>query len=574
MSIRIPLLAAWVVLLPFHSVAQDAVTAGEVRTPHPTLENIAVEWIVSGDDDLDSTVTVRYRKEGSAQWIEALPLFRVPAGSNEGFSWENKHAGSILDLDPDTAYEIELGLHDPDGGAEQRVVSVRTRRIPAPAPDGTLVPVTPQSFAAAAAGAGPGDILVLGAGNYDGFTITVDGTGQEPVVIRAQNPGEAVVDGDVRADGRSHVHFDGLVVNGKIKFNNAVGIVVRWCRVNTPDDGIVSMAEGVEHAYIADNVVLGPTAWSNDAAGANGDNLGEGIVLTGPGNVIEHNRVAGFRDAISTMEDTGARDQQSVDILDNDIEVGADDAIEADFTMGNCRVMRNRISNSFVGLSSQPGLGGPTYFVRNVMYNIVYSPFKLHRGSVGDVALHNTVVKCGDAFAVYTGETWSRAWFRNNLFIGGEGGGTYGGYSNGTGRVAFLEAADASCSFDHDGYGSIGTGTFEGRIGAQGFQSLAEMRADTTEAHAVQVGMDVFDAQVEFPASGPFPARPVPDLRLAPGCAAVDQGTPLAGVNQDFTGAAPDLGAYEQGQELPHYGPRPRDQVPPAAPANLSVTLP
>lgn len=33
----------------------------------------------------------------------------------------------------------------------------------------------------------------------------------------------------------------------------------------------------------------------------------------------------------------------------------ADDAIEADFTMGNCRVLRNRISNSFMGISSQPG---------------------------------------------------------------------------------------------------------------------------------------------------------------------------------------------------------------------------
>ena len=37
--------------------------------------------------------------------------------------------------------------------------------------------------------------------------------------------------------------------------------------------------------------------------GANGKNIGEGIEMTGPGNVIEFNRVTGFRDCISTMED-------------------------------------------------------------------------------------------------------------------------------------------------------------------------------------------------------------------------------------------------------------------------------
>ena len=46
------------------------------------------------------------------------------------------------------------------------------------------------------------------------------------------------------------------------------------------------------------------------------------------------------------------------------------------------------------------------------------------------------------------------------------------------------------------------------------------------------------------------------DLRLASGCAAVDAGLALPNVNDGFGGAAPDLGAYESGQSLPHYGPR------------------
>jgi hypothetical protein len=257
------------------------------------------------------------------------------------------------------------------------------------------------------------------------------------------------------------------------------------------------------------------------------------------------------------MEGDAAHNQVSIDIMYNDIEVGVDDAIEADFTMGNTRVMYNRITNSFVGLSSQPSLGGPAYFIRNVMYNVVHTPFKLHRNSVGDVALHNTVVKCGDAFPVFTDATWYRAFFRNNLFIGGTGGGDYGGYPSGSGRVAHLPAADSSCHFDYDGFGSIGTGVFEGRIGSTSFSSLAGMQSSTSEAHAREVDLSVFANTIPFLDSGPFPERPIPDLRLAAGTEAIDGGVAIANVNDGFTGSAPDLGAYELGATLPHYGPRP-----------------
>jgi hypothetical protein len=44
---------------------------------------------------------------------------------------------------------------------------------------------------------------------------------------------------------------------------------------------------------------------------------------------------------------------------------------------------------------------------------------------------------------------------------------------------------------------------------------------------------------------------------LRPRSRAVDAGTVLAGITDGFAGRAPDLGAYEQGAESPHYGPRP-----------------
>ncbi len=535
--------------------AQTATTAGAASAPYPTLENLSLEWLVSGDSNANGTVAVRYRKQGSTTWLDAQPLMRVPAGSGEGHSWQNRHAGSIFGLSPATSYEVELTLADADGGNATQTLTATTRAVPAAAAGATIKNVTSASFDGAAAAAQPGDVLLLADGSYSGFTFTSDGTAAAPIVIRAENAGKAVFAGDVRLDGRKYVYLEGLTINGKIKFNDSESLAVTGCTINTPDHGIQALGPGTKNTVICDNVINGPTTWASGTVGANGNNLGEGVELTGPGNVICYNRVVGFRDCISTLEDSNAVNQVSIDIYGNDLDICADDAIEADFTMGNVRVYRNLAANSFVGMSSQPSLGGPAYFIRNVMFNIIYSPFKLHRGSSGDVGLHNTVVKSGDAFAVFASVPWSRAVFRNNLFIGGTGGGNYGGYSNGTGRVLHLPAATSDCSFDYDGLGSIGTNKFSGDIADVNFSSLAELKSLTSQKNAVQVDLSVFTASVTFP-ENPFPGVPAPDLRLKPGSAAVDKGVALANVNDGFAGSAPDLGAYESGATVPIYGPR------------------
>jgi hypothetical protein len=540
----------------------DATLPGEVTTPYPTLLNLAVEWQVEGDDNRNGVVTVRYRTVGQPEWRAALPLRHVPAGQSRppatSFTWKQRHAGSIFDLRPDTDYEIHLQLVDPDGGSAERTVRARTRPVPRAAASAKVTQVTPQSFAEAAAAARPGDILLLEAGAYGALTPSRDGAPGQPIVIRGA--GGATCE-SVSLRGRKHVHVEGLTVKEKtrgyagVDLNGAEECVVRRCHIEAVFGVRASRPPGARNCYVADNVIQGITPWTSEAMGASGKNIGEGIELTGPGNVICFNRVSGFRDCISTMESKAAANQVCIDIYNNDIFFGADDAIEADYCMGNCRIMRNRITNCFVGVSSQPGLGGPTYFIRNVMYNLTYVPYKLHNGSQGDVVLHNTVVKTGDGAVCFTPARWSHALFHNNLAIGGSGGGRFGAYSNGTGLAANFRAADATCHFDYNGYGTVGT-PFRGNIGGKTFDSLASLRANTSEKHAVQVGLDVFAAKVPFPNPG-LDKWPVPDLRLQADSAAVDAGVVLPNVNDGYAGKAPDLGAYEVGQELPVYGPRP-----------------
>jgi len=43
---------------------------------------------------------------------------------------------------------------------------------------------------------------------------------------------------------------------------------------------------------------------------------------------------------------------------------------------------------------------------------------------------------------------------------------------------------------------------------------------------------------------------------------AIDAGVAIPNVTDGFVGKAPDLGAYEYGVPLPHYGPRPTVAAP------------
>ncbi len=530
--------------------AANTTIPGAVTTPYPTITNLSVEWAIDGDDNLNGVVLVKYRAKGERPWHDGMPLRRVPAGESRGttpiFRWVNKHSGSVFDVKPDTDYEIQLTLEDPDGGGEVRTALVRTRPVPQAARNARQRKVTPETITGPAT---PGDVLVLAPGNYGAFTATTDGEPNRPIVYRSAD-GRAIFD-SVSMENRKHVYLEGVTIRNEkgtaVNLRGCVGCVVRRTHIKATYGVRASAAPGCTNCYVADNVIEGITPWINEAMGANGKNIGEGIQLTGPGNVIEFNRVSGFRDAISTMEDQGVHEQLSIDILNNDISVGADDAIEADFCFHNCRVMRNRITNSFVGLSSQPGLGGPTYFIRNVMYNLTYVPFKLHRGSMGDVILHNTTVKGGDGMVCFSNEPFDFAYVRNNLSIGGPpGAARYGGYSGGVGMAANIRAHGPHSSFDYDAVGTWQT-TPTARIG--------QLDLFVVEPHAVRVDMSVFD-NVEFPTPA-IPERKAADLRPKPRSAVVDAALRIANINDGARGRGPDIGAYESGQKLPEYGPRP-----------------
>ncbi len=516
------------ICLGLTSIAQNHTIPGEVVSPYPTLQNLAFEWYIEGDDNQNGIVAVQFREKGTDIWRLGMPLRRVRAGSNIGFTWKNKHSGSIFNLNPDTIYEIKLNLNDPDGGASEKRLEVRTRPVPIIDDQAEIIEIPP--------------------GDYDTLK-TKSGTKDHPVVYRCTKGDARYKYIDLKNNEWVFIHnlyVSNLSKNGiGIQLNGARNCMVSGCTIEAVY-GIVAYLPGAINCYISDNVITGISEWTAEAMGAHGKNIGEGIEMTGPGNVICFNKVIGFRDCISTMEDKHVYDQTCIDIYNNDIYSGADDGIEADFCTSNCRIYNNRLTNCYVGLSSQPGLGGPTYFIRNAMYNIVHAAFKLKRFSKGDVVLHNTVVKVGTGLG--GNAPMDYAYFRNNLAIGGPTGGVnWGDYGAGNPYAADIIEPGKYSSFDYDAVGLYEM-PWVAIIGGEPFSEI--------EKHGVEhIRLEETFKNVPFP-NPPVPERDVPVLMPLSESKVIDAGMHIPNVNDNYIGNAPDCGAYEVGQKIPHYGPR------------------
>ncbi len=569
---------------PAASTAANASVPGEPQVEPATFHSLGVRWPVRGDANANAWVAVHYRRSGDAEWKMALPLFRT---NPETVSAENRvpggwlFAGSIVDVMSDTEYQVALTLKDPDGGDDQRILSMRTGTEPREPAGMRLRHVVPASAARAGAGAGttddpfsglkvaqaaaePGDLFLLHAGVYAEGTWTIDrhGTAERPIIYRGAGDGQAILDGGggerlVSANNVRHVWFEELTFrNARFLFVGHSGshFVIRRSRLEVVGTGITAINGGYEESrgfVITDNVFQGPTSWPR----SKGIEDINGIIITGAGHVVAYNRMSNLGDGIH-----GSRHGRlsASDIHNNDIEASTDDGIEADESDTNVRVFRNRITNAYSGISAQPANGGPLYLFRNAIYNVVYSPFKLHNDTSGILIFHNTSVKTGIPFHIDpAGETVNEVVTRNNLFIGTTGPGLLS-----TGRMI-------RCDFDSDGYGWFaGSSSIQLLLGgfAQWNKEVYSSVDAAKRSGALyrQRGAILLSAKGNF-ASGleapgnlgiRYPAAQN-DLRLLPSSRAVDAGVVLPNFNDAFAGAAPDLGCCELGQPLPHYGPRP-----------------
>jgi hypothetical protein len=554
-----------------------AAPIGEPVLERPTLRSLGAYWIIRGDDNKNAAMRVDYRAEGETDWRQGPPMFRVEKGRHkskeEGSllkvpddAW--LFAGSIVLLKPDTAYELKLTLTDPDGGEASKTLSSHTRAEPI-ASNGNIRHVIPgdgggkgtaddpfKGIGAADKNAKPGDILLLHAGTYDGpVKLRRSGEASKPIVWRGANDGEAIIDGQSKQSERpergveaSNLHdiwFENVTIrNAKygIVCNESARLVMRRCHIHDVDFGLSTTkndTDAVMDYFISDNLIEGPSVWPR----SKGIEDARGIQITGAGHDICFNRIRGFADAIDTMPSPRC---EAIDNHNNDISEMTDDGCEMDYSQRNTRCFENRFTNVFQGISVQPVYGGPVYIFRNVLYNVGLEPFKMHNSPSGALMIHNTVVKKGMPLMVFTRAPISNCYYRNNLFVGTAD--TYA-FQNQTSAV--------DCDYDYDGFAGGPFASFL-KWNEVKYATLRDVHEKAPiEHHAIQLDSDgLFASGALPPADEKKQVASAPDLRLATGTPAIDAGEKLPGFNDGFSGAAPDLGAYELGAELPHYGPR------------------
>ena len=432
---------------------------------------------------------------------------------------------------------------------------------------------------------------------WDGtFYLTQDGTAERPIAIKAAGDGEVIFDGDgnnvlFNVMGADYTYFEGITFRntnlaieaGQKSIAGTVGLTVKHSKFDQVGVVIHSDWSGSKNFYIADNVMNGrndPTyligwfniwPWNQVEGQLEKQRMKSyyAVSIYGSGHVVAYNRVTNFHDGIDHatygMPDgypNTPRDRMPVsnDFYGNDVSNMHDNCFETDGGMHNMRVFRNRCFNAAVGaMSPQPIFGGPVYFIRNVVYNSVYGPLKIQADPSGILVYQNTYV--GEIQQITPA---SNLHFRNNLIMGTNARpalfaiDTHTPWSS-SDYNGFSVNADAEYSFQWNSPPAGGSVDYTSAREVRRFKTLAEYQSATgQDAHSRAVDYSVFvnAAPPDFTDPTKLASPDVVDLRLKPRSRAVDAGTVLPGLTDGFTGRAPDLGAYEQGAELPHYGPR------------------
>jgi len=546
--------------------ADDVLHVGATQLDRPTVVALGVQLLITGDDNHNASVAVRYRAAGTTAWRRAMPLFRVRPEVVTGRTVPAQFAGSIFDLVPNQSYEIELRAVDADGSVDQVVnLTGTTRAVPSEPKTPNRKSVTDvTSLRAALSAARAGDVITLADGTYAGtFSMQASGTADNPIVIRGTSQDGTILDGgnctacNVLEVYGSFVHIEQLTLTRASRALRFQGMgaernVVRRVHIKDAILGIGSNPDQKDF-YVCDNVLEGRLVWPavyTDDNGAHSND--DGINLQGSGHVVCHNRLVGYGDAIKTAQD-GAR---AIDFYGNEVTSAYDNALEFDGSEGNVRAFRNRFTNTYATLSYQPVFGGPVYTFRNVVVNVANEQMKFHalgttppQEPSGMLVYHNTFVSPITALANHTDAVSHHFVLENNLFITAP---------DPNGRTVDFTGGVHDGTFDYNGYYPDGIFDFTWEsLGYVKYNSLAAARAALgVEMHGLILAPPIFESGLVAPANYKTSLAPA-DVTLVATSTAIDRGLVLPNLNDGFRGSGPDFGALERGCPIPIYGVRP-----------------
>lgn len=529
------------------SVAGAAAAESEFHAV-PTFECLGLYLDVP--TDLGSC-EVRYRPTAENDWKQALPLVYDER--------DKQYRGSLVGLQPDTAYAIRLEC---DG--RTFTIEARTRSEPLPVGKTTFLP----------AGDLDTPVRITESGTADAWHLVTVPPGTR-TVIDVFNLHDHCV--EIAAD---YVMVRGLELKNAardaVRIRRAVQNVVvenchisRWGRVggarvwgvmSGSDSGIYAET-GAGGLVLQRNLIEHPRGGANDWESGHPDGP-QAITLinSSGGNVIRYNTIRstedhGFNDGIgggSNFSFAGSPNRDS-DIYGNLIANCWDDAIESEGANMNVRIWGNYIDQTFTFVATAVTSKGPLYVYRNVFGRSRITHQDSSGGTIFKTAgvrrtltvdgedvfgdrgrryfLHNTALQPNGALDVFSGHGVCNAVVRNNLL-----------------RVrgnTFPSSSDGGPAND---FRNNLTGGYLGG----GFVRDMFVPSERAEWFLAPRVPSIEWGKVEYQRSGQQITITDPLIEIPN--PAIDRGARLPGFNDDYQGKGPDIGAFENGRPPLRFG--------------------
>ena len=327
--------------------------------------------------------------------------------------------------------------------------------------------------------------------------------------------------------------------------NNANDNLIQNCTFAIDDLGI-GLKRASSRNVIQDNEFYDTVFdWPWDAV-KNGSGLETGGVrfyspATGRGNIIRGNTFHDYFDGFGACPGDGGSETNETDVYENLVYNVGDDGMETDGTCSNVRIWNNTFHDVLMGISLAPVYDGPVYAIRNLIYrtgagnnDYTGSPFKFNSGydRSGPMFLfHNTadaVLPGNNGLYIKAPGTWDIIYARNNIWAG-------------TDYAINNYNTDQPIDLDYDDLWNDHLNDLA-RWDNTRYATLADFTAGTgQEPHGLSQAPDFID-----PAEG--------DYTLSADSPLIDQGVVIPGINDDYNGDAPDMGAYEFALALSLYG--------------------
>ena len=546
------------------------------QTAVPTFECIGLYWKPGGTESGEAKA--RFRQQGEGAWREGYPLWYAER--------DGEYRGSLVYLRPGTSYEIELTA--PSG--KQASLTAATRGDQFPIGKTTYLPggemdkpvrITESGTADAwhLVTPTPGTKTVIDAFNLHDNCVEV---AANYVIIRGlelKNAGQHAV---LIRKGVQNV----VVEDCHMTLWGRVGGARVWGVFHGSDSGVFAET-GAGGLILQRNLIEHPRGGSNDWESGHPDGP-QGITLlnSSGGNIIRYNEIRstedhGYNDGIgggSNFSFQGSPNRDS-DIYGNIITNCWDDAIESEGANMNVRIWGNYLDKTFVFVATAATSKGPLYIYRNVFASSRISHQDPSGGTIiktagvgrtlvlngeevpGDQGrrylFHNTALQPNGALNVFSEHGLCNAVTRNNIFR--VRGNTYPSglqtRSSASGRGSPTQNSalgTPSSSSPKEGPPNSFRNDLTGGYLAGGFVRSMFVPSDRPEWFLAPTIPAIKWGKVEYSRSGKNftitdPLVQVPNP-------AIDKGARLPNFNDEYKGAAPDIGAFENGNPPLRFG--------------------